>query len=155
MRGPEDAARGVCWVRDLASGEQSEQPLPGSDPEDVGTPFGGAVRSRWFVLVTAALSLGMLSQLGLLAHLYHAVETRIDAPTAAWALSLTAASSLVGRLVASWALTRLRLSTATVWLLVTQGTAIAVLAVADRRYRRRRAAAADRESMRPAREVRA
>ncbi|MFP6564203.1 MAG: histidine--tRNA ligase [Myxococcota bacterium] len=27
--GPEDAARGVCWVRDLASGEQSEQPLPG------------------------------------------------------------------------------------------------------------------------------
>ncbi len=110
----------------------SEQPLPGSDPEDVGTPFGGAVRSRWFVLVTAALSLGMLSQLGLLAHLYHAVETRIDAPTAAWALSLTAASSLVGRLVASWALTRLRLSTATVWLLVTQGTAIAVLAVADR-----------------------
>ena len=87
----------------------SEQPLPGSDPEDVGTPFGGAVRSRWFVLVTAALSLGMLSQLGLLAHLYHAVETRIDAPTAAWALSLTAASSLVGRLVASWALTRLRL----------------------------------------------
>jgi len=26
--GPEESARGVCWVRDLESGEQSEHPLP-------------------------------------------------------------------------------------------------------------------------------
>ncbi len=26
--GPEEAARGLCWVRDLESGEQSEHPLP-------------------------------------------------------------------------------------------------------------------------------
>ena len=26
--GPEEAARGVCWVRDLKSGEQTEEPLP-------------------------------------------------------------------------------------------------------------------------------
>lgn len=100
-------------------------------PVATGTPFREAVRSRWFALVTLALSLGMLSQLGLLAHLYNAVESQLDASTAASAVSLTAASSLVGRLVASWGLTKVRLTTATVWLLATQGCAIAVLSVAD------------------------
>lgn len=106
-----------------------EDPAP---PSADGVPFHEAVGSRWFVLVTLALSLGMLSQLGLLAHLYHAVESQLDASTAASAVSLTAASSLVGRLVASWGLSYVRLSTATVWLLSAQGLAVGLLAVADR-----------------------
>lgn len=100
-------------------------------PSD-GTPFREAVRSRWFAVVTAALCLGMLAQLGTLSHLYHAVASQLNASSAATAVSLTAAASLVGRLIASWGLAYVRLSTATTWLLAAQGVAIALLAVADR-----------------------
>jgi MFS family permease len=95
-----------------------------------GVPLHDAVRSRWFKLVTLALTLGMLSQLGALTHLYNAVSERLDPTTAGASVSVLAGASLVGRVLGGWALSRVVLRSVTVVLLLTQAAAICLLAVA-------------------------
>ncbi|MET0931351.1 MAG: MFS transporter [Aeromicrobium sp.] len=95
-----------------------------------GVTLTAAVRSTWFRLVTLALTLGMLSQLGTLTHLYNAVSEKLDASTASLVVSVLALASLVGRALGGWALSRVVLSVVTVVLLLVQAGAIVILAVA-------------------------
>lgn len=95
-----------------------------------GVPLHDAVRTTWFKLVTLALALGMLSQLGALTHLYNAVSERLDASTAGAAVSVLALASLVGRAIGGWALGRVVLRVVTVALLLLQAAAIALLGIA-------------------------
>ncbi len=105
-------------------------PAPIELPVVTGVRHRDAVRSRWFAVVTVALTLGMGSQLGVLSHVYNAVGERLDASVAAAAVSVVAAASLVGRIAGGWGLARVALQTATVWFLVVQGLAILALALA-------------------------
>ena len=102
-------------------------PAPGTgDSPGVGP----ALRSGWFWVVTLALTLGMLGQVGTLSHLFSAVTQRLDTATAALAVSATALASLTGRLAGSWLLARVRLAPAAVALLAVQGLATGATAVA-------------------------
>ena len=83
-----------------------------------------AVRTRWFVLVTAALSLAMVSQVGALTHLYSAVAPVRSAAVAASTVSIVTLASLVGRVAGSWALHHFGLLRSTGALAAGQGLAL-------------------------------
>ncbi|MGY1716529.1 MFS transporter [Geodermatophilus sp. SYSU D01106] len=106
-------------------------PLPPAGDGGGAPGVGPALRTGWFWVVTAALTLGMLGQVGTLSHLFSAVTQRLDTATAALAVSVTALASLAGRLAGSWLLARVRLAPAAVALLAVQGLATAATAVAS------------------------
>ncbi len=92
---------------------------------------GPALHSGWFWVVTAALTLGMLGQVGTLSHLFTAVTERLDTATAALAVSVAALASLAGRLAGSWVLARVALPATAVVLLAVQGSATVATALAS------------------------
>jgi MFS family permease len=106
------------------------QPYGASAASVSGVPFEEAVRSRFFVAVTAAFTLIYAAQLGAIAHLFRLVKGRVDAETAALALALLAAASLVGRLVGGWLLSTVPARAFTLGLMVLQAAALAGLAYA-------------------------
>lgn len=99
------------------------------DPATAGSSAADAFADPWFLLVGVALMLGMLSQLGALAHLYNAVSERLDTTIAATALSTAAAASVVGRLAGSWVFERVALPRATAGLMTLQAGSLVLLAV--------------------------
>jgi len=91
---------------------------------ETSVPAAVAVRSPWFVLVTLGLALGMVTQIGVLTHLFSAVSAVQDAGTAAAAVSTVTFASLVGRIVGSWALGRIGLLRSAIGLLAAQSLAL-------------------------------
>jgi MFS family permease len=89
-----------------------------------------AVRTPWFWVITAALMLGMLGQVGAQAHLFNAIAERLDTVAATAAVSAMAVASLVGRMLGSALLGRVRLTTATAALLGIQCLATLGIATA-------------------------
>lgn len=87
-----------------------------------------AVRTRWFLLVTAALSLAMVSQVGALTHLYSAVAPVRSAAVAASTVSIVTLASLVGRVAGSWALHHYGLLRSTAALAASQALALVGIA---------------------------
>jgi MFS family permease len=110
--------------------------LPDGDPAPVsgaavpfdGTPFDDAVRSRFFVALTAGYVLVMLAQVGGIAHLFNVVSERADEDVAAAAVSLLAGASIVARLVGGVLVGRLPIRWITLALMLGQGTALAAMA---------------------------
>ncbi|WP_448628200.1 MFS transporter [Geodermatophilus sp. URMC 64] len=104
-------------------GPESRGAWPDGDPAppppltDGGEGVGQALRTGWFWVATAALTLGMLGQVGTLSHLFNAVTERIDAVVAAAAVSVMALASLAGRVLGSAVLGRVRLTVTTAVLL--------------------------------------
>lgn len=74
------------------------RPLPG-------TPYGVAVRGRFFVFVTLAFTFTMLAQVGGIAHLFNLAENRVSVEVASAAVSLMALCSIAGRFLGGWLLT--------------------------------------------------
>lgn len=72
-------------------------PLPG-------TPYGDAVRSRFFRGATAAYVGIMLAQVGGISHLYNLGDARVSSELAATAVSALAACSIGGRFLGGWLL---------------------------------------------------
>jgi MFS family permease len=88
--------------------EPDGDPRPeGGAPPMTGLAPGVAYRTRTFQLLTAGVSLMMLTQIGALAHLYPIGVERADAATGALAVTTVAASSIVGRFVGVWVLRHL------------------------------------------------
>lgn len=84
------------WPRTLAHEDHASVGMQG-------TPFRDAVHSRFFIGVTIACVLVMLTQVGGISHLFNLVSERIDEDRAAAAVSVLALSSVVGRLFgAGW-----------------------------------------------------
>jgi MFS family permease len=80
---------------------------PGGSAPVTGMAPGAAYRTRTFQLLTAGVTLMMLTQIGALAHLYPIGLERADARTAALAVTTVAASSIVGRFLGVWVLRHL------------------------------------------------
>ena len=106
-------------------------PPAGSPAVYLGERAATALRSRYFACVTAAQLLAMMAQVGGIAHLYNLVAERRDAGLAATALSLLAASSLVGRLLGGVVATRVSMRGLTLTLMVAQAVSLVVLAAAQ------------------------
>jgi MFS family permease len=62
------------------------------------------VRDRRFVTISAAFALGLFAQIGLFAHLVTRLAPEFGANGAAWAVSLTAACAVIGRMALGWTL---------------------------------------------------
>jgi MFS family permease len=90
-----------------------------------------AVRSRFFLLVTAAYTFAMAAQVGGITHHFKLVGDRAGATVAATAVSMVAGGSITGRLAGGWLMTRVALRPFSVAMLVVQGVMLGALAVAD------------------------
>jgi MFS family permease len=106
------------------------QPHGAGPAKATGVPFAEAIRSRFFVAITAAFTLVYAAQLGAIAHLFRLVNVRVDADAAALALALLAAASLVGRLAGGWLLAIVPARVFSLGLMVLQAAALASLAFA-------------------------
>ena len=108
-------------------------PPPGSPVASLGTLAIEALRTRFFVAVTAAHLLAMMAQVGGIAHLFNLVAERADAGLAKLALSLLAVSSLIGRLAGGWFVARTSMRGFALVLMVGQAASLAALALTDSR----------------------
>jgi MFS family permease len=102
-------------------------------PTRHGVPFAEAVQGRLFRFITAAWTLGLLAQVGGIAHLYSLVGGRIDNATAATAVSVLAACSMTGRLLGGWLLNRVPIRAASLAWLVLQAFGLCSLGIFDGR----------------------
>ena len=121
---PDPAALG--WLPD---GERVQVDVPAVVP--TGTPFREAVRSRFFIAVTAAYVLVLGAQVGGIQQLVKLVEDRTDARTASLATIALAGTSVVARLVGGRVVTRVPMAGLTAGLAAVQAVALAALAFAD------------------------
>lgn len=91
-----------------------------------GIDYREAIRSRFFVLSTAAFIFAMMAQVGVIAHQFRLVATRSGSDeTAALAVATMAMASIVGRLAGGWALTVIPSRGFVLALVVGQGLALA------------------------------
>lgn len=96
-----------------------------------GWSFRDAVRSRFFVLVTAAYVLCMGAQVGGIAHLYNRTEGLFGFAVAASAVQVLTVMSIVCRLAGGVLVTRISIRAYTLGNLLGQATGLGVVAGAD------------------------
>lgn len=89
-----------------------------------------AVRSRFFLLLTAGYVICMGSQVGGIAHLYNRAEQVADYRGAALAVQALTAMSILGRFAGGWLVTRVPIRQFTLGNLVGQGLGLALIATA-------------------------
>lgn len=99
----------------------------------VGVAYADAVRSRAFRTITIAWTLALLAQVGGIAHLFSVIDDRAGGDTAALAVSVLAASSMVGRLLGGWLLSRVALRPAALTWMALQAVGLAGLGLLDAR----------------------
>ncbi|HVR28507.1 MAG TPA: MFS transporter [Thermoanaerobaculia bacterium] len=102
-------------------------PAPPAAHPDVSS----AIRSRFFLLVTAAYTFAMVAQVGGITHLFKLVGDRAGAAVAATAVSMVAGGSICGRLAGGWIMSRVRLRPFSVVMLLVQGFTLGALAIAS------------------------
>ena len=106
-------------------------PLPDAPAAVEGPLAAEATRTRFFVMVTAAHLLGMLAQVGGIAHLFNLVAERADTSFAATVLQVLAVSSLAGRLLGGLVAAQVSMRLLAVVLMVAQALSLTLLAVSD------------------------
>lgn len=112
-------------------GDPPQRHADGSLMPPDGIAFREAIRSRFFVLCTAAFVFSMMAQVGSLAHQFRLVSTRTgDDHIAALAVSIMAASSIAGRLIGGSLLSRISSKRYLYCIYVLQGTAFCSFAFA-------------------------
>lgn len=95
-----------------------------------GVPYAVAVRTRFFLLMTAAFTLILMSQVAGMAHQFNLVAERLDRDLAATAVAALAASSLTGRLIGGWLLSRISIRNFAFAMIAQQVVGLAALGVA-------------------------
>ena len=98
-----------------------------------GARYEDVVRGAPFRGITAAWTLALLAQVGGISHLFSVVDERVDRGGAALAVSVLAASSMVGRLAGGWLLSRVALRPACLTWLVLQAFGLSGLALVEGR----------------------
>ncbi len=88
-------------------------------------------RSRFFIALAVAFLFGLGAQVGGIAHIYRLANVRVGVETAATAVALLAIASLVGRLVAGWALLHMSSRAMTILLLGWQTFTLSLLSIAE------------------------
>jgi MFS family permease len=90
---------------------------------------GAFLRDRRFVTISAAFSLGLFAQMGLIAHLVSRLVPEFGVRGASWALSLATVCAIIGRTLLGWLLSNRdrRLVAAANFAVQTSGTALLTL----------------------------
>lgn len=124
---PSPQSMGVGPDGDPIARDASGAPLPAD-----GIAFERAVRSRFFILSTAAYIFAMMAQVGAIAHQYSLVFARTEnSGTARLAVATMAAASIIGRLIGGQALAYIPSRAFVLGLTVAQGVALALYAFAE------------------------
>lgn len=123
----------VTWwlVRGAPSGKEGA-PASAVDAA-IGWDYAGAIRSRFFRIVTLVWLLAMLAQVGGIAHLFNLVASRVDDAAGATAVAVMAFASFSGRFLGGWLLLHVPARSFALCCLVMQAVAMLVLALADAR----------------------
>lgn len=122
------------WPDPLARGYRPDgdpAPAPGAPVEPDGVAYDHAIRSRFFVLATAAFVCFMGAQVGGIAQLAKLGAERVDRATGALAVSVLALASVIARLVGGVVAARAPLVGMTAVLAAGQAGALAALAVSE------------------------
>lgn len=93
-------------------------------------PFAEARRSGYFLAVSFAYLFLLGAQVGAIAHFYRLASMRAGTATAAFAISVLAGSSTVGRLVGGWLMLRIASRHFALAMMLLQAAGLAVLAMA-------------------------
>jgi MFS family permease len=119
----------LLWVRPdpAALGQQPDGDAQPRSAELPGAELGSALVSRFFLFATAAYVFVMLGQVGAIAHQFKLVSDRVDAATAAGAVSLMAAFSVAGRLAGGWLVPRVSIRIFVVLLIAGQSAFLLVM----------------------------
>ena len=97
-----------------------------------GIDYAEAIRSRFFILMTATFLFAMMAQVGTIAHLFSLVAGRTGSEaTAAYALSCMAGASVVGRLIGGYALSFMSSRGFVVGLVIAQAVVLVLFAYAE------------------------
>lgn len=94
-------------------------------------PLAQVWRSRFFIALAAAFLFALGAQVGGIAHIYRLANVRVGVETAATAVALLAIASLVGRLIAGWALLHMSSRAMTLLLMGWQTFTLVVFAFAE------------------------
>lgn len=97
------------------------------------TVFTDAVRTPFFVAVTAGYTLILTAQVGGIQQLVQLVEERVDASSAALATSLLAGTSVVARLIGGRAAARVSMAKLAMGLAAAQGVSLVLIGLIDAR----------------------
>lgn len=97
----------------------------------IGSSVGAAFRSRFFVGMCAGYFLVQMGAVGGIAHHFNLVSTRTDEAFAALAVSALAASSLVGRLLGGWIVSRTPMRVFLLGLVGLQGLGLALMGIGE------------------------
>lgn len=106
-------------------------PLAGHAATADGVPYAIAVRTRFFLLMTAAFTLILMAQVAGMAHQFNLVAERLDRDLAATAVAALAASSLTGRLIGGWLLSRISIRAFAFAMIAQQVVGLAALGIAS------------------------
>lgn len=93
-----------------------------------GTPFGTAVRTRYFKFVSAGFVMIMGAQVGAIQHIYKLTGDRVDIDAAALALMVVVITSVIARIVGGLVTLRVSLHRITTVLVVVEAVGIALIA---------------------------
>ncbi len=103
----------------------------GAAAPPAGTPFADAVRTRFFLLVTAAYTLILAAQVGGIQQLVKLVEERSTASLATAATTVLAGTSVVARLVGGQLAAKLPMARLTVVMAAVQGVSLMWIAASE------------------------
>jgi MFS family permease len=103
----------------------------GSADSADGWAYGEAIRSRFFVFLSAGFVFCMLAQVGGISHLYNRAEGLVDYAAAAVAVQLLSIMSILCRLLGGFLVARISIRAFTLFNLVGQTMGLALIALAD------------------------
>jgi len=110
-----------------------ERVAPGEQPVVAGTPLAEAVRSRFFIAVTAAFIFAFGAQVGGVQQLVKLVEERTDRTTAMLGTVVLSLFSIAARFGGSRIVSRVDMTRFTVGVTAAQGVSLAAIALANNR----------------------
>lgn len=110
-----------------------ERVAPGEQPVVAGTPLAEAVRSRFFIAVTAAFIFAFGAQVGGVQQLVKLVEERTDRTTATLGTVVLSLFSIAARFGGSRIVSRVDMTRFTVGVTAAQGVSLAAIALANNR----------------------
>lgn len=113
-------------------GDAPLAPTPDGSPHVFdGTPYREAVTSWFFIALTVAYVLAMMSQVGGIAHQFKLISDRVDPTIAATGVALMASASIAGRLTGGVIVTWIAMRPFTLALMALQGVALLWLGLAQ------------------------
>jgi MFS family permease len=119
---------GVAWLGFGPDGSTAEE---GAALAASGVRYHDAVRTRFYWGVTLGYFVVLGTQVGAIAHIAKLGADRVDRGTGAFAVSLMATGSVIGRLIGGVAAARVKLLPMTVFLSAVQASSFVLLAFVD------------------------